>query len=175
MAFNGSHGIFLSLALLLTIMAATPHVGKGAISLTPAALLVNGRLYCTPTGNPSPIGNSPPLVNATVIITCPNITRVPVRTDINGFFNATLVTRPGVNLNLNLSINSIISVCQVSVQLPVRSCPVLPVRGVLRGVLTPVGLLLANALSGLTGTVGGLVNGVGGVVINVVAFAFGFF
>ncbi|XP_027183796.1 uncharacterized protein LOC113782084 [Coffea eugenioides] len=174
MAFNGSHGIFLSLALLLAIMAATPYVGKGEISVTPAALFVTGKLYCTPTGNPSPIGNSPPLVNATVIITCPNITRVPVRTDVNGFFNGTIVTPLGVKLNINLSITSIISVCQVSVPLPVRSCPVLPVRGVLRGVLTPVGFLLVNVLSGVLGILGGLVNGVGGLVITAVADTFGF-
>ncbi|XP_027183795.1 uncharacterized protein LOC113782083 [Coffea eugenioides] len=129
MAFNGSHGISLSLALLLAIMAATPYVGKGDIVSSFAAVRVTGNLYCTPTGNPSPIGISPPLVNATVIITCPNIPRVTAQTDATGFFNATIVTPPSINLNLVLSNTSLITVCQVSVRLPVRSCLLLPVSG----------------------------------------------
>ncbi|KAL3523178.1 hypothetical protein ACH5RR_016012 [Cinchona calisaya] len=147
MASHGYPAFFLTLTLLLAII--TNAAAQGSVIITVSQLRVYGNLYCTPTGNLLPIGISLPLVNANVVVSCnvgtTNVVTVQATTNLVGFFNVTFSAT--ANLSLNLTTTSVLPNCAASVQLPVLGCLTLPLLGVLRGSITPVGLEVDQELN----------------------------
>ncbi|KAL3523177.1 hypothetical protein ACH5RR_016011 [Cinchona calisaya] len=163
MALYRGHAFFLSFVLFLAIISTTPYVAQGSVAVYLPGISVTGNLFCSPTGNPSPITVSAPVVNANVTVSCSNIT-TRVVTNVNGFFSATLIPQINVSVSLNLTATTLLPNCTATIQLPVAGCPLLPVKGVLRGVLAPVGLItdssLISSILGDLGIISGLVKGV---------------